>query len=250
MVRLYGASVVGTSHLSTETPCHDNHAYKILPNGLGFIACVSDGMGSASHAELGSLTASTFIVDFLEKYLDVKMTDEEIITLIKEGFIETNDQLHDVANQNEVNIKDLNATLLVFVSFHDRQFYGQVGDCAAIGKIGDSYEVIAKQQRGEYANATFSICNLESIENGIYEKCDKFYPMVSLMSDGIESISISAKDKTVSHLFYDPFFKVFSHENYNQEEVQKSLERFLASERINKKTDDDKTLLFIEVRDE
>ena len=250
MVRLYGASVVGTSHLSTETPCHDNHAYKILPNGLGFIACVSDGMGSASHAELGSLTASTFIVEFLEKYLDVKMTDEEIITLIKEGFIETNDQLHDVANQNEVNIKDLNATLLVFVSFHDRQFYGQVGDCAAIGKIGDSYEVIAKQQRGEYANATFSICNLESIENGIYEKCDKFYPMVSLMSDGIESISISAKDKTVSHLFYDPFFKVFSHENYNQEEVQKSLERFLASERINKKTDDDKTLLFIEVRDE
>jgi hypothetical protein len=250
LVRLYGASVVGTSHLSTETPCHDNHAYKILPNGLGFIACVSDGMGSASHAELGSLTASTFIVEFLEKYLDVKMSDEEIITLIKEGFIETNDQLHDVANQNEVNIKDLNATLLVFVSFHDRQFYGQVGDCAAIGKIGDSYEVIAKQQRGEYANATFSICNLESIENGIYEKCDKFYPMVSLMSDGIESISISAKDKAVSHLFYDPFFKVFSHENYNQEEVQKSLERFLASERINKKTDDDKTLLFIEVRDE
>jgi len=250
LVRLYGASVVGTSHLSTETPCHDNHAYQILPNGLGFIACVSDGMGSASHAELGSLTASTFIVNFLEKHLDVKMDDEDIITLIKEGFIETNDELLEVAKINEVNIKDLNATLLVFVSFNGSQYYGQVGDCAAIGKIEDAYEVIAKQQRGEYANATFSICNLESIENGIYEKCDKFYPMIALMSDGIESISISAKDKTVSHLFYDPFFKVFSHENYNQEEVQKSLERFLASDRINKKTDDDKTLLFVDVRDE
>jgi hypothetical protein len=250
LVRLYGASVVGTSHLSTETPCHDNHAYKILPNGLGFIACVSDGMGSASHAELGSLTASTFIVNFLEEHLDVNMDDEDIITLIQEGFIETNDELHVVANQHELNVKDLNATLLVFISFNGSQYYGQVGDCTAIGKIDDEYEVIVKQQRGEYANATFSICNLESIENGIYERCEKFYPMVSLMSDGIESISISAKDKTVSHLFFDPFFKVFSHENYNQEEVQKSLERFLASDRINKKTDDDKTLLFIEVRDE
>ncbi len=91
---------------------------------------------------------------------------------------------------------------------------------------------------------------MESIENGLYEKCDEFYPMVALMSDGIESISVSAKNSTVSSLFFDPFFKVFSHQNYNQAEVQKSLERFLQSERINKKTDDDKTLLFIQVSDE
>ena len=248
MIRLYGASVVGTSHQLTDTPCHDAHAYRILENEVGYVACVSDGMGSASHAEIGSQTASRFIVDFLARTLDHTMSDLEILTTIKEGYVEVNDILHMESNERGLSIKDLNATLLVFISLNDRQFYGQVGDCTAIGKIGDTYEVIVRQQRGEFANATFSICNLESIENGIYEKCDKFYPMVALMSDGIESISISAKDKTVSSLFYDPFFKVFDHENYDQTEIQKSLERFLSSERIGKKTDDDKTLLFIQVR--
>lgn len=245
MVKLYGASVVGSSHLSTDTPCHDRHTYRILPNNIGYIACVSDGMGSASHAELGSQTASVFVVDFLQNQLNPSMSDEEIINLIKEAFIETNDKLHDTAHQHGYHVKDLNATLLVLVTLKDRQFFGQVGDCTAIGKIGDDYDVIVPQQRGEYANATFSICNLESVENGLYQKVDKFYPMVALMSDGIESISISAKDNQVSHLFYDPFFKVFSHDLFDQFEVQKSLERFLASDRINKKTDDDKTLLFI-----
>jgi hypothetical protein len=250
LVKLYGASVVGSSHLSTDTPCHDRHTYRVLANNLGYIACVSDGMGSASHAEVGSQTASLFVVDFLQNQLKTSMSDEEIIDLIKEAFIETNDQLHDTAHKNGFHIKDLNATLLVFVTLKNRQFFGQVGDCTAIGKIGDVYDVIVPQQKGEFANSTFSICNLESVENGIYQRVEKFYPMVALMSDGIESISISAKDRTVSHLFFDPFFKVFSHEAFDQFEIEKSLTRFLESDRISKKTDDDKTLLFIQMEDE
>lgn len=250
MVKLYGASVVGSSHLSTDTPCHDHHSYRILPNNLGYIACVSDGMGSASHAELGSQTASLFVVDFLQKQLNPTMTDDEVILLMKEAFIETNDKLHDTAHLNGVNVKDLNATLLVFVTLNKRQFFGQVGDCTAIGKKDNRYDVIVPQQRGEYANATFSICNLESVGDGIFEKVDEFYPMVALMSDGIESISISAKDNQVSKLFYDPFFKVFERDDFEQFYFQQSLEKFLESDRISKKTDDDKTLLFISMEDE
>lgn len=245
MIKLYGASVTGTSHLATETPCHDAHRYRVLPANWGYIACVSDGMGSAKAAEIGSDVASSFIVNFLEEHLDPKMDDEEIITLIKEGYIETHDKLLMEATTRELHVKDLNATLLVLISLDNRQFYGQVGDCSAIGKKDNEYQVLAKQQRGEYANATYSVCDLFSIENGIYEKIDGYYPMVALMTDGIESISISAKDKTVSHLFYDPFFNAFLHPNFHQKDVESALERFLNSERVNKKTDDDKTLLFV-----
>jgi hypothetical protein len=247
LIKIYGASVVGTSHVLSDKPCHDNHAYKILPNNSGYIACISDGMGSASAAEIGSLVASSYIVDYLTSSLSSDLSDDDIISIIKDGFIKTNERLNQEAETLNLTVKDLNATLLVFLTLNDRQFYGQVGDCAAIGKKDDVYSVIVKQQRGEYANATYSVCDLTSIENGIYEKCDAFYPEVVLVSDGIESISVSAKDQSVSRLFYDPFFKVFSHENYDQSEIQKSLIRFLESERINKKTDDDKTLLFIQV---
>ena len=249
MFKLFGASVQGTSHIQTDTPCHDAHRYRILPGNWGYIACVSDGMGSAIAAEIGSDVASSFIVDYLEKHIDPKLDDEDIIMIIKEGFIEVHDQLLMAASERDLKVKDLNATLLVFVSLQDRQFYGQVGDCSAIGKHKDIYRVLVEQQRGEYANATFSVCDLNSIEHGIYQKVDGFYPMVALMTDGIEGISISSKDKTVSHLFYDPFFQAFQHEKFHQKDVEAALERFLSSERINKKTDDDKTLLFISVED-
>lgn len=245
MIKVYGASVIGASHVASKTPCQDNHHYEFLDNNEGIVACVSDGMGSASHAQLGSLTAAQFVTQFLKAEIELKNTDEEIITIIKEGFIQTNEKLLEVANENEITIKDLNATLLVFLSLGERQFYGQVGDCTLIGKEEKGYSVIAKQQRGEYANATFSICNLDSVENGIFEKVEEYYSEVALMSDGMESISISAKDKKVSELFFNPFFKVFDHANLDQDKVEESLKKFLDSKRISQKTDDDKTMLFI-----
>ena len=249
MIKLFGASVIGTSHLQADIPCHDAHDYRVLPDNWGYIACVSDGMGSAKAAEIGSEVASSFIVNFLEDHLDPKLEDEDVIMLIKEGFVEVHDQLLMAASQRELKVKDLNATLLVFVTLGNRQFYGQVGDCSAIGKLGENYEVLVEQQRGEYANATFSVCDLQSIENGIYERIEGFYPMVALMTDGIEGLSISAKDKQVSHLFYDPFFQAFQNPKFHQKDVEAALSRFLSSERINKKTDDDKTLLFIYAED-
>jgi len=245
LIKTYGASVVGTSHLASDTPCHDAHGIRILDGNIGYIACVSDGMGSAKAAEIGSGVASSFVLDTLYEHLDMTRCDDEIIDLMKSSFIQTRERLEQEAIERDLNIKDLNCTLLVFISLPNRQFYGQVGDCSAIGKKGEDYHVLVEQQRGEYANATYSICDLTSVQNGIYERLDEVYPMIALMSDGMESISISSKDKTVSHLFYDPFFNAFLHPNFQQENVTEALKRFLNSERVNKKTDDDKTLLFI-----
>lgn len=245
MIRAYGASVIGTSHAESGKPCHDYHAYRILADEKGFIASVSDGMGSADKAEIGSTLAATFVVDYLERTLDAKMSDAEMIEQIKEAFERTHDRLQEEADDLDIPVRDLNATMLVYVGFEDRQFYGQVGDCCAIGKRDDLYEVIVPQQRGEYANQTFSICDLESVKNGIYDKAAHVYPYIAMMSDGIESISVSTRDKTVSTLFYEPFFKAFSHDRFSADEVSQSLARFLSSKRINERTDDDKTLLFI-----
>ncbi|MCD8562009.1 MAG: protein phosphatase 2C domain-containing protein, partial [Acholeplasmataceae bacterium] len=85
MIKLFGASVRGTSHMQTDTPCHDAHRYRILPGNWGYIACVSDGMGSAIAAEIGSDVASSFIVDYLEKHIDPKLDDEDIIRYYSEG---------------------------------------------------------------------------------------------------------------------------------------------------------------------
>jgi hypothetical protein len=245
-IRFYGASVTGTSHHAAGLPCHDAHAFSRLGES-GFIAVVSDGMGSAAHAEKGSRCAADTVLSLLLESLSHDMEDDAVLETIKDAFVNTQSRLQEEADRLEVDIRDLNATLLVYVSLDDHQFYGQVGDCAAVGKTEDGYEVIVPQQRGEYANATFSVCNPQSVEDGLYGRTDRFYPFVALMSDGIESVSVSSKDKTVSALFFDPFEKAFDKEGFDSAVVSESLSRFLSSERINKKTDDDKTLILIKV---
>jgi hypothetical protein len=247
-IKAYGASVIGRSHLAAGTPCHDAHAFQAFQDNA-YIAVVLDGMGSAAHAEKGSRLAADTVLELLLSSITLDLSDEDVIIAVKEAFMKTQERLQEEADDLDIDIRDLNATLLVYLSLDDRQFYGQVGDCAAIGKTDDGYQVIARQQRGEYANATFSVCNPQSVLDGIYEKTTTFFPHVALMSDGIESISVSAKDKTVSALFFDPFFNAFEKEGFDQETVSNSLARFLSSDRINQKTDDDKTLLFVMAKD-
>lgn len=244
MIKVFGASVIGKAHIKSDLPCQDSHAFDILPN-IGIIAAVSDGMGSARYAHIGSDIASMYFVKTLKERYYEEMSDDAVIDLIKQTYLRTQERLALEADIMGCHIKDLNATLLVFLSLHSRQFYGQVGDCCLIGKTETGYKVIASQQRGEYANATFSVCNPDSIENGFFARIDGFYQDVALMSDGVESVTVSSSDQSVSHLFYDPFFKAFHHPQYESKSVSDSLSRFLSSDRINQKTDDDKTLLFI-----
>ncbi len=246
---MYGASVKGASHVKSGTPCHDAHFYQLLDDDAGIVAAVSDGMGSALHAEVGSRLASEFVVEYLAEMLSPAMDDETVIALIETAFLKTNARLKEEAEITDVNIRDLNATLLVFLSMAGRQFYGQVGDCTAVAEDEDGFKVVVEQQRGEYANATYSITDPVSVVNGLFGVFEKPYASVALMSDGVESISISSKDNAVSEKFFEPFFRVLKAENFDSESLGRSLARFLETDRLNKRSDDDKTLLFIRLSD-
>ncbi len=251
MIKAYGSSVIGTSHIVSNKPCHDSHYYQLFHDEKSIVACVSDGMGSASHAEIGSALASNFVVDYLVDNIKLEMTDEEIINCLKESYIKTHERLEEEAKLLELSIKDLNATLIVFLHLpENRQFGAQVGDCTAIGRDEDNiYSTIIEQQRGEYANLTFSVCNIDSVMNGEYFKIKTFQPYIAMMSDGIESFSISSSTNEPSKLFFEPFFNAFNNERFSDDIVSESLKRFLSSERVNKKTDDDKTLLLVQIKE-
>jgi len=251
LINIYGSSVIGTSHVNNQKPCHDSHYYQLFNDNNSIVACVSDGMGSASHAELGSALASNFVVDYLIENIKLDMTDEEIIDCLKDSYIKTYERLKEEAELMEFTIKNLNATLIVFLHLSkSRQFGAQVGDCTAIGKDEEgNYSTIIEQQRGEYANLTFSICNLDSVMKGNYFKIEPFQPYVAMMSDGIESFSVSSATNEPSKLFFEPFFNAFSNKKFSEDIVSDSLKRFLSSDRVNRKTDDDKTLLLIHFED-
>lgn len=247
-IQFFGASVRGTSHVKNDLPCHDSHLIRRIQEDEGIIAALSDGMGSAKHAEIGSALASEAAVDYLEEHLKPEDSDDTILDTLKACYREVHSRLAQEAIISEYDIKDLNATLMMFIHLKDgRQFTGQVGDCVTIGQAEgeEAYHVIIQPQKGEYANQTFSICTKSSIENGDYLKLENPQSKVAMMSDGVESISINASNDDVSKLFFDPFFNAFDKPSFDSDKVSASLQRFLDSDRINKRTDDDKTLLFI-----
>ena len=246
MFQSFSASVIGSAHISRKIPCHDSHQVKLLDDGQSIICAVSDGMGSALHAEIGSQIAVESIVEYImDAYLEDKEID--VCQTIKDGYYLVQKNLENEALEQDFNVKDLNCTLLVFVAIKgDDQYIGQVGDCIAIGKSGDEpYQLFVNPQKGEYANQTFSIVNTESIDNGEYFKLEKPLTDIALMSDGLEKMTIDLATLNVSKGFFDPFFNAFSQPHFETEKASKSLQAFLSSERINKKTDDDKTLVFI-----
>ena len=248
--KVFSASVIGSSHVKTNLPCHDAHLVRLFNDDKSLIACISDGMGSAKKAQIGSALSTECLVDYLQDNLDPTSDDDTIIETIKTGFFEVHKRLEEEAEIESIDIKDLNATLMVFIAVDDeRQFVAQVGDCVtiALDDETDEYSIIIHPQKGEYANQTYSICNKESIENGAYYKLEKPYKKIAMMSDGIESFTIDTATEKVSKGFFDPFFNAFDKEHFTEENASLSLSKFLNTERINKKTDDDKTLVFIKI---
>lgn len=69
-------SVVGTSHIQSEEPCHDSFAYKLFSDGKLIIA-VSDGAGSAKRPKQGSAFIVQSSIDFLIEKLKKYIPDNE-----------------------------------------------------------------------------------------------------------------------------------------------------------------------------
>ena len=59
MWRTIGASVIGTSHVATETRCQDHSAYAVVERAAGdaLVLALADGAGSAAASFHGAKTA-------------------------------------------------------------------------------------------------------------------------------------------------------------------------------------------------
>ncbi|NET58507.1 MAG: protein phosphatase 2C domain-containing protein, partial [Symploca sp. SIO2E6] len=61
------SSARGIKHKKIGKPCQDWGAYQILSKGHVLIGAVSDGMGSAQHAEIGSQLAVEVVISELQQ---------------------------------------------------------------------------------------------------------------------------------------------------------------------------------------
>jgi len=98
--------------------------------------------------------------------------------------------------------------------------------------------------RGEYANTTHFVTQDDASEHLQFESVRREIIEAAILSDGLQNIALNYQQQ----IAHEPFFKGLFvplkdvREGWS-EDLSKSLATFLASSRVNEKTDDDKTLV-------
>src|ERR1700730_4956424 len=72
--RIVRASVVGSSHIKSGTPCQDSSLHELIDCAAKapvLVAVISDGAGSAEQAEIGSSTTCRAFVTLVQLFIGI-----------------------------------------------------------------------------------------------------------------------------------------------------------------------------------
>ena len=242
--RVIGASVPGTAHLTRGIPCQDAHAFAHLPGG-GLLVAVADGAGSASHAADGARIASQRVVAWLEAQWQTRQPGNELewAQLMEEAFHEARDALVKRARNRRLRLRDLSTTLTCLAATDEALAVGHIGDSVAVIANGDGrLELVAHPQRGEYANEVMLLTMRNALNRFEVRVLPRRVHALAVTSDGMLRLATKLPHYDPFPPFFAPLFD-FTAKVEDAAQGGQALAQFLQSERVNARTDDDKTLV-------
>lgn len=253
---VYGfAASVGTSHIKEGRPCQDSCVCEIVnskKDGEILILIASDGAGSSEYGEVGSRLICNILKEEITGFLERGYTFGDITGETAAGWIEKfRDEVAMIAGDRGRSMKDYACTLVGAVVGEREAVYFQIGDGAIVVFLKDSqegYRCIFWPQRGEYENTTCFTTDKDALERHLkFKRSDtkeEEIMNIAIFTDGIQHLALHYESRAPFTGFFKPLFKALdSIANKGSEEINNLLRAFLNSERINSRTDDDKTLI-------
>ena len=225
----------GTSHSKWGKPCQDYGNY--IEKKDIIIGAVSDGAGSAQHSEEGSKLAVETEIDYLKRNYDHSSSLEN---LLWDSFNQTTEKIREKAKEKKYELKDLSCTLLVFIATPHDIAAMQVGDGFIVVRFDDEedFRLLFDPQKGEYANETIFITSHVQPKIDTWLQKPKF---IFASSDGLERVALEKQNQPVKG-FFSHFEKSFC-KGRDLDEEKKDIEEWINGEEVNKRTDDDKTIV-------
>jgi hypothetical protein len=248
--RIATASVIGTSHTKTGQPCQDSARVRLVdaPNGAILVSAVSDGAGSAAHSEIGSSAAVSTATYLIENYLKSGGT---IDAIQRETALSWLAQIQAVITQFAAeagaSAREFACTLLVAIIGPEHAAFFQVGDGAMVvlEEGDDGWSYIFWPQHGEYINSTNFVTSPDAASVIEFAQVSRRIESFSSFSDGIESMVLHYATKTVHDSFFNAMIAPVQQGDAEgiDEGLSASLSKYLSSDRVCERTDDDKSLI-------
>lgn len=241
---MVGAAAQGTSHARAGTPCQDALAYQVLPGDVA-AAVIADGAGTARFAAQAAQAAVSVSCEALGGLLSAAIPEnlQDWQTLLRGVFSRARSAVLQQAEEIGDNPREFACTLTAVAVCETGLAIAQIGDGAvvALDAKGDLFSA-ACLQRGEYANETYFLTQDDALDRVEFQFYQGNFRGLALMSDGLLRLALKMPAQEPYPPFFEPLFR-FLAEAEDESQAVDQLAGFLNSDRVNQRTDDDKTLI-------
>jgi hypothetical protein len=235
-----GDSVAGTSHRARSVPCQD--AFRTCtfgPAAEWLVIAAADGAGSSSHSDVGATVTCDEFVRRAAALEPEQLFTRDGMTAI---FADVRTALFAAAERVNVRPREVACTALLAVIGPTSAAFAQLGDGAIVIGQGQDYRVIFWPEPSEYANATDFLTD-DSFAGSIrFETVTESINEVAALTDGLQRVALDFTARAAYPGFFRPFFNQLRNAT-DVETLSEPFHAFLGSDRLNDRTDDDKTLV-------
>lgn len=239
MWRSIGAKAKGAAHAGNGAPCQDAFACVALAHDLTAIA-VADGAGSAQWSRSGSELAVERSVLYLQNVSEL-LADKALWPCgVRAAFDAARGALLDFGRSKRIEPRQLATTLQVALLGQDACCYGRIGDGGGVGRSQGTLIPLAPAPRNAFANETTFLTSVGSepevfFHEGQLSDCAFF-------TDGLQHLAMRLSEWTPHAPFFTPLFE-FARTTPDVTAAQECLRTYLGTDKFNKRTDDDRTLV-------
>jgi len=246
--KYFCASIKGTSHQKTDSLKQDSCSVNNIEinNENYLVIAVADGAGSAKKSDV----SSKYICSLFTKKTHRWLKDNKLNTFTREIVSEWFNDFQKVLNRlvklyKLDSIRDFATTFLFAILSEDCNVFVQIGDGIIAVDFGNGLDCVFQPQNGEFLNTTRFATEQDAIDIFMYEVVNEPILKIAMHTDGIEQIGFDFAKQKPFNPFFTPFFNALENSETigAQENLSKQLANFLNSDRVNSKTDDDKTLV-------
>lgn len=248
--RFAHASAIGLAHINQNTNCQDRFACRTIKTKNEseiLIAVVADGAGSAEKGFQGAEKACELFTAEISDFLSSQ--DASVRSLNADfgkrwiGYFQQ--KIAEIAKTEGKNLRDYATTLVGAVIGENCAVFYQVGDGGSVfSATGEakSYRFGVAPAESLYVNMTDFLTDETAFESLRFEMIEDAVEDVILFSDGIFAVAVDYQTNQPHEPFLMPMIAPLRNAA-NLDNLNEKLENFLASPKLNEKTDDDKTII-------
>ncbi len=244
--RAIGHSCQGTGHIASGSGCQDAVNFSILPDPDDhdvILVCAGDGAGSAKFAAMAAEFTTSKVVESLTRFAfsGQRIHESDVYRIMEDVFHE----LSVLAALQETEINEYSTTVLGGMITRTQSVFFQIGDGAIIiGNGNDHFSPLWWPMQGEYQNSTHFLVDDPKMSNLKVMVTDDLVVEFGLITDGLQMLTLNQETKTAHQPFFTDLFRSLRQAKEPEQvtTLQAGLVAFLDSEKLNNRTDDDKTL--------